>query len=116
ADASERDPTPDKPRSAGGAAASREAGFSRDLIDTYFRQMGGAELLSREDEIALAKRIEAARSSVQTSLCSVPMLVERIAQWGDALRVGELRLRDLVDLSMHSDVAGPDGSSIADAD
>jgi RNA polymerase primary sigma factor len=116
ADASERDPTPDKPRSAGGAAASREAGFSRDLIDTYFRQMGGAELLSREDEIALAKRIEAARSSVQTSLCSVPMLVERIAQRGDALRVGELRLRDLVDLSMHSDVAGPDGSSIADAD
>jgi RNA polymerase primary sigma factor len=113
-DASERDPAPDKPHSAGRAAASREAGFSRDLIDTYFRQMGGAELLSREDEIALAKRIEAARSSVQASLCGVPMLVERIAQWGGTLRAGELRLRDLIDLSMHSDLAAPDGSSIAD--
>jgi RNA polymerase primary sigma factor len=112
-DASERDPAPDKPHSAGRAAASREAGFSRDLIDTYFRQMGGAELLSREDEIALAKRIEAARSSVQASLCGVPMLVERIAQWGGTLRAGELRLRDLIDLSMHSDLAGPDASSIA---
>jgi RNA polymerase primary sigma factor len=112
-DASERDPAPDKPHSAGRAAASREAGFSRDLIDTYFRQMGGAELLSRENEIALAKRIEAARSSVQASLCGVPMLVERIAQWGGTLRAGELRLRDLIDLSMHSDLAGPDASSIA---
>ena len=107
ADASERDLPPDKTRSAGRAAASREAGFSRDLIDTYFRQMGGAEPLSREDEIALAKRIEAARSSVQTSLCSVPMLVERIAQWGSALRAGELRLRDLVDLSMYHLAAEP---------
>jgi RNA polymerase primary sigma factor len=115
-DASERDLTADEPRSAGRAAASREAGFSRDLIDTYFRQMGGAELLSREDEIALAKRIEAARSSVQASLCRVPMLVERIAQWGSALHAGELRLRGLIDLSMHSDLAGPDGSSIADPD
>src|SRR5262245_5327336 len=77
--ASSPDHTPDKPRSAGRAAASREAGFSRDLIDTYFRQMGGAEPLSREAEIALAKRIEAARSSVQASLCRVPMLVGRIA-------------------------------------
>src|SRR5262245_36479725 len=110
ADAPERDPTPDKPRSAGRAAASRETGFSRDLIDTYFRQMGGAELLSREDEIALAKRIEAARSSVQASLCRVPMLVERIAQWGSALRAGELRLRDLVDLSMYHDTVGPDAA------
>jgi RNA polymerase primary sigma factor len=116
ADASERDPTPDKPRSAGRVAASRETGFSRDLIDTYLRQMGGAELLSREDEIALAKRIEAARASVQASLCSVPMLVERIAQWGSALRAGQLRLRDLVDLSMYHGAAAPDGSSIADPD
>jgi RNA polymerase primary sigma factor len=116
ADASERDPAPDKPADAGRAAANREAGFSRDLIDTYFRQMGGAELLSREDEIALAKRMEAARSSVQANLCRVPMLVERIAQWGSALRAGELRLRDLIDLSMHSDLAGPHAGTIADPD
>src|SRR5262245_23496782 len=115
ADAFSPDRTADKPRSAARATANREAGFSRDLIDTYLRQMGaGAEPLSREDEIALAKRIEAARSSVQTSLCSVPMLVERIAQWGSALHAGELRLRDLVDLSMYHDVAGPDAGTIAD--
>src|SRR5205085_2490858 len=56
----------------------REANFSRDLIDTYFRQMGNAELLSREQELALAKRIEAAQLSVQQSLCGVPMLIAQI--------------------------------------
>jgi len=49
----------DKPCAVGDAASSREENFSRDLVDTYFRQMGDAELLSPEDEIALAKRIEA---------------------------------------------------------
>ena len=60
----------------------REANFSRDLIDTYFRQMGNAELLSREQELALAKRIEAAQLSVQQSLCGVPMLIAQIERWG----------------------------------
>src|SRR5262245_33655644 len=78
ADASNLDHASDKSRSAARATANREAGFSRDLIDTYLRQMGASEPLSREDEIALAKRIEAARSSVQASLCRLPMLVERI--------------------------------------
>ena len=94
-----------------GAAPSREAKFSRDLVDTYFRQMGDAELLSRDDELALAKRIETAQTAVLKGLCSVPMLVERIEQWASELRAGRLRLRDLIDLSMH-DVVPHDGRTI----
>ena len=64
------------------ADASAEARFSRDLVDTYFRQMGNAELLSRDDEVALAKRIEAAQRAVLSGLCGVPMLIERLVRWG----------------------------------
>src|SRR5712691_11878888 len=66
-----------KPATGGVAASGRAANFSRDLIDTYFRQMGDAELLSREQEVALAKRIETAQLNVSKSLCGIPMLVER---------------------------------------
>src|SRR5271166_4081891 len=89
-----------KPAARGAAAASSRAGnFSRDLVDTYFRQMGNAELLSREEEVALAKRIEAAQLDVLKSLCGVPMLIERIERWGRDLRAGSLRLANLIDLS-----------------
>jgi hypothetical protein len=54
------------------ADQDRNVGVSRDLLDTYFRQMGGGELLSREAETALAKRIEAAQQSVVESLCQSP--------------------------------------------
>jgi RNA polymerase primary sigma factor len=73
---------------------------SRDLLDTYFRQMGDAEWLSREQEVALAKRIEAVQDAVVMELCRVPKLVERIARWGQEVIEGRLRLADLVDLSM----------------
>lgn len=104
------DPAPDT--MAGGSAASEsmptpvceiepdaDASLSRDLIDVYFRQMGDAELLSREEEIALAKQIEAAQQAVLTGLCRVPNLVEHIAQWGQEVAEGRLPLGDLVDLS-----------------
>ncbi|HEY2227878.1 MAG TPA: sigma-70 family RNA polymerase sigma factor [Xanthobacteraceae bacterium] len=77
-----------------------DTSFSRDLIDVYFRQMGDAELLSRADEIALAKRIEAAQQAVLTGLCRVPMLVARIAHWGQEVAEGRRPLVDLVELSM----------------
>ena len=85
------------------APLRREGNFSRDLVDTYFRQMGNAELLSREQEVELAKRIETAQLALQRSLCAVPMVVERIAGWGRDLRAGGLRLASLVDLSLHQD-------------
>jgi RNA polymerase primary sigma factor len=73
--------------------------LSRDLIDTYFRQMGGRELLSREGEIALAKRIEAAQLALLKQLFSVPMVVAQIVRWGEEVRAEQRSLRDLVDLS-----------------
>jgi RNA polymerase primary sigma factor len=82
---------------------------SPDLIATYFRQMGRRELLSREQEIALAKRIEAAQAALLAGLCGVPMLIARIDQWGSELREGRRHLRDLVDLS------APDGNRPAGA-
>jgi RNA polymerase primary sigma factor len=65
--------------------------------------MGDAELLSRADEIALAKRIEAAQQAVLTGLCHVPMLIERIAHWGREVAEGRRPLADLVDLSVPVD-------------
>jgi len=87
------------------------ASFSRGLVDTYFRQMGDAAWLSRKEEIALAKRIEASRRAMLMALCRVPMLIERIAFWGHELAEGRLRLGDLVDLSVAG--AEPDASDLA---
>jgi len=85
------------------ADQDRNLAVSRDLLDTYFRQMGGGELLSREAEIALAKRIETAQQSVAASLCQIPLLMERIAQWADELRQGRRLLAGLVDVSKCGD-------------
>jgi hypothetical protein len=93
------------------ATASDGASFSRGLLDAYFRQMGDAAWLSREEEIALAKRIEASQRAILTGLCRVPMLIERIAFWGHELAKGRLRLADLVDLSVAG--AEPDASDLA---
>src|SRR5437660_4172371 len=79
--------------------AGDDAFLSRDLIDTYFRQMGGRELLSREGEIALAKRIEAAQLALVKNLYGVPMVIGQIVRWGEELREGQRSLRELVDLS-----------------
>src|SRR5258708_23891238 len=85
------------------ADQDRNVAVSRDLLDTYFRQMGGGELLSREAEIALAKRIETAQQSVVESLCQIPLLMERIAQWADELQQGRRLLAGLVDVSKCGD-------------
>ena len=70
-------------------APQNAASFSRGLVDTYFRQMGNAGALSREEVIALAKRIEASQRAMLTGLCGVPMLIERIACWGMRLLKGD---------------------------
>ena len=94
-------------RTAGGTPAEAERPAARrldeprspDLISTYFRQMGRAELMTREQEVALAQRIEAAQDALVVGLCGVPMLVARIDAWGRELREERLRLRDLVEIS-----------------
>jgi RNA polymerase primary sigma factor len=89
-----------EPAGAGASAAPSAVSFSRGLISTYFRQMGDAPWLSREDEIALAKRIEAAQQTVLAVLCGVPMLAERIARWAQDVADGHGRLSELADLSV----------------
>jgi RNA polymerase primary sigma factor len=81
------------------ADPDRQVVFSGDLLDTYFRQMGNDELLSREAEIALAQRIEAAQQAVVESLCGVPLLIDRIAQWAGEVRESRRPLAELVDIS-----------------
>src|ERR1700761_7046659 len=54
------------------ATPPKEASFSRGLVDTYFRQMGDAPWLTREEETELAKRIETAQAAMVTALCTVP--------------------------------------------
>src|SRR5262249_14492320 len=85
---------------AGSAPARPEPGFSRDRVDTYLRQMGQGELLTREEEIALAKRIEAAQLAVVQSLCRIPVVIARIDAWGKELRAGRMPLGQLIDVSM----------------
>jgi RNA polymerase primary sigma factor len=84
--------------SSSATAPRNSASFSRDLVDTYFRQMGEAAWLSREEEIVLAKRIEASQWALLTGLCGVPTLIERIARWAHEAVEGRFRLADLVEL------------------
>ena len=79
-------------------ATRNSATLSPGLVDAYFRQMGDAAWLSREEEVALAKRIEDSQRAMLAGLCRVPMLVQRIAWWGHEVAEGRLRLADLVDL------------------
>jgi RNA polymerase primary sigma factor len=81
------------------ATPDRALSFSRDLVDTYFRQMGEGDVLSREAEIALAQRIEAAQRALLENLFRIPFLIERLAQWADAVRHGGMPLGNLLDMS-----------------
>jgi RNA polymerase primary sigma factor len=92
-----------EPNAANGASnISDDASPSYDLVDVYFRQMGDGELLSREGEVALAKRAEAGQLAMMKVLFRVPMLVARLQLWGNELDQARLRLRDFIDLSASS--------------
>jgi RNA polymerase primary sigma factor len=89
------------------AARRNDEPRSPDLISTYFRQMGRAELMTREQEVVLAQRIEAAQDALVAGLCGIPMLVARIDGWGRDLREERLRLRDLVEISTSDGAPAP---------
>jgi RNA polymerase primary sigma factor len=74
-----------------------DAPRSRDPLDAYFRNLDNAELLSRGEELALAKRIDEAQRALLICLCRIPLIVERVGTWGDELREGRLRLSYLLD-------------------
>jgi len=69
-----------------------------DPVRMYLREMGAVELLSREGEIAIAKRIEAGRDTMILGLCESPITFHAIIQWSDALNNEEMQLREILDL------------------
>ena len=93
-----------------------------DPVRMYLREMGTVELLSREGEIAIAKRIEAGREAMIAGLCESPLTFQAIIIWRDELNEGKVFLRDIIDLeatyagpdakAMPAPVIGPDGQLI----
>ncbi|HEX7874903.1 MAG TPA: RNA polymerase sigma factor RpoD [Sphingobium sp.] len=69
-----------------------------DPVRMYLREMGAVELLSREGEIAIAKRIEAGRDTMILGLCESPTTFNAIIHWSNALNNGEMQLREILDL------------------
>ena len=67
-----------------------DAPRSRDPLDAYFRNLENAELLSRDEELALAKRIDEAQRGLLICLSRIPLIVELVGAWGDKSREGEL--------------------------
>src|SRR4051794_33918022 len=80
-----------------------------DPVRMYLREMGTVELLSREGEIAIAKRIEAGREAMIAGLCESPLTFQAIIIWRDELNEGKILLRDIIDLE--ATYAGPDGKN-----
>jgi RNA polymerase primary sigma factor len=76
-----------------------------DPVRQYLREMGAAQLLSREGEIAVAKRIEAGREAMIAALCESPLSFRAIIVWRDELNQGKVQLRDIIDLE--ATYAGP---------
>jgi len=81
-----------------------------DPVRMYLREMGSVELLSREGEIAIAKRIEAGREAMIAGLCESPLTFQAIIIWRDELNEGKVFLRDIIDLE--ATYAGPDAKGL----
>jgi RNA polymerase primary sigma factor len=92
-----------------------------DPVRMYLREMGSVKLLSREGEVAIAKRIEASREAMIAGLCESPLTFQAIVIWRDELNEGKVFLRDIIDLdatyvdpdAKAMPALGPDGQSIA---
>jgi RNA polymerase primary sigma factor len=93
---------------------SEPADRTDDPVRMYLREMGSVELLSREGEIAIAKRIEAGREAMIAGLCESPLTFQAIIIWRDELNDGKVLLRDIIDLE--ATYAGPDGKNTPKVD
>src|SRR3990170_1824724 len=87
-------------------AAKEPVERTDDPVRMYLREMGSVELLSREGEIAIAKRIEAGREAMIAGLCESPLTFQAIIIWRDELNDGKILLRDIIDLE--ATYQGPD--------
>src|ERR1700741_4822458 len=90
--------------------AKEPAERTDDPVRMYLREMGSVELLSREGEIAIAKRIEAGREAMIAGLCESPLTFQAVIIWRDELNENKIFLRDIIDLE--ATYAGPDAKMI----
>ena len=90
--------------------AKEPAERTDDPVRMYLREMGSVELLSREGEIAIAKRIEAGREAMIAGLCESPLSFQAVIIWRDELNEGKVFLRDIIDLE--ATYAGPDAKNM----
>ena len=99
---SEEAASEEKPATASTGAPAKvedeDLGRTDDPVRMYLREMGSVELLSREGEIAIAKRIEAGRQTMISGICESPLTMRAIIEWREALREGRILLRDVIDL------------------
>jgi len=98
-----------------GNVDEEDIGRTDDPVRMYLREMGSVELLSREGEIAIAKRIEAGREMMIGGICEAPMTIRALIDWRDRLREGKLLLRDIIDLDATYG-GGPEAGGEEDAD
>jgi RNA polymerase primary sigma factor len=98
-----------KPKALAKSEAKEPAERTDDPVRMYLREMGSVELLSREGEIAIAKRIEAGREAMIAGLCESPLTFQAIIIWRDELNDGKVFLRDIIDLE--ATYAGPDAKN-----
>ncbi len=92
------------------SGAKEPAERADDPVRMYLREMGSMELLSREGEIAIAKRIEAGREAMIAGLCESPLTFQAFIIWRDELNEGKVFLRDIIDLD--ATYAGPDAKAM----
>ncbi|QIQ86172.1 RNA polymerase sigma factor RpoD [Erythrobacter sp.] len=99
-------------------AAKKTTGGERtdDPVRMYLREMGAVELLSREGEIAIAKRIEAGRDMMIMGLCESPITFHAIIQWSEALNNEDMQLREILDLDAMLSKEPPADKMAEDAD
>ena len=91
-------------------ASSTSGDRSDDPVRMYLKEMGSVELLSRDGEIAIAKRIEAGKEAMMRGLCESPLTFQAIIIWRDQLNDGDILLRDIIDLE--ATYSGPDAQEM----
>ncbi len=89
-DDSDEEEEEDEEYESGGNIASDDTGRTDDPVRMYLREMGTVELLSREGEIAIAKRIEAGREMMIGGICESPLAIESLIAWYEALQKGDI--------------------------
>jgi len=103
--------TPDGETRVNGNLDDEDIGRTDDPVRMYLREMGSVELLSREGEIAIAKRIEAGREMMIGGICESPLTMRAVIGWRDALNDSKILLRDIIDLDATYGAAFPSAKS-----